>query len=309
MAIRLDIGIPTKNRASYVALLIQSLRAQTFQEWDLILVDDSDSGNELSQHHFLVELLKLIAHEGHRFLVIRGLQKGAPYGHNIALSVAKHPYLVRIDDDILLQPDFLEKLVEVVQKSKEPIGAVGGVYPDLSRWLEGKSGKPYLDNPEEGFFFFPIGSLNLLGLHQRTCYTKGEPVRVEHLYSTFLYNVTAVREVGGFPLCYSPFGEGEETDLTYRLHHCAYPLYVHPLALGWHLLAPKGGRRQKREDLPEYFEQDKSTLLKRIYAIKQGVFDYEKEKAQYRQFAQRYPPPAPSSLDVAYQSIVDKMFQ
>jgi GT2 family glycosyltransferase len=74
------------------------------------------------------------------------LTQGLDHGRNRAIAEARGDVLVLVDDDILVEPDWLAKLVAPFSsESAHSIGVVGGevvpVFPDgIPAWLEGTHG-------------------------------------------------------------------------------------------------------------------------------------------------------------------------
>ena len=67
---RLVIHICSKDRATEVALLLQSLRTQTFTDWNLLILDDA-SRVPLQQFYFINYLIQRLKLEGHDVKILR----------------------------------------------------------------------------------------------------------------------------------------------------------------------------------------------------------------------------------------------
>lgn len=114
----IDIMLCTKDRPTEVALLIQSLRTQTHQDWDLWIMDDR-SGIPLVQHHFLNAIINRLKLEGHMVVYIRneiryGVTKLRQKVVERILDEGHGEAILRLDDDNLLNPDYIERLVKVL---------------------------------------------------------------------------------------------------------------------------------------------------------------------------------------------------
>jgi len=70
---RISIHITTKDRHSEVAILLQSLRTQTYQAFDIMLLDDG-SGTPLTTHHPTMSLINRLKLENHKIKIIRNDQ-------------------------------------------------------------------------------------------------------------------------------------------------------------------------------------------------------------------------------------------
>lgn len=115
---KIDIMICTKDRPSELALLLQSLRTQTHQDFDIYIYDDR-SGMLIQQHHFLITLINRIKLEGHNVVIWRNQ---IPYGVTRLrrmmvekiMKIGKGEAILRLDDDNLLNPDYIERLIKVL---------------------------------------------------------------------------------------------------------------------------------------------------------------------------------------------------
>jgi len=239
----LGIGIPTRGRPGYVAALLGGLFCQTKRPDALCLVDD-DGG--LEKDSAIVHLLALFRRQGTRCGIVPGSQKGASPNHQIAMEWLETDLVLRLDDDLIpASPDYVERLYRLICGQAE-IGAVGGTYPKLDeepRDYRKALGKAGMTNRIEDM------RAGRVDLQFRNWQEAGEPVEAEHLYSSWIYRRAYLEAVGGFPDCYSRFGQREETDASVRL--CllgGYKLLVDPGAKAWHFLA-QGGRRPEQRAL------------------------------------------------------------
>ena len=127
---RITIHLPSKDRPTEVALLLQSLRTQTHKEWDLILLDDS-SGTPLFQHYFIIRMLDQLREENHRIKLLRN-------DHSYKVCKARNkiidnddygnPFVARLDDDTILEPDVLERLLKGINAGFD---MVSGLIPNF----------------------------------------------------------------------------------------------------------------------------------------------------------------------------------
>ncbi len=100
----ISIIIPTYNRAHLVKETLDSIIAQTFTDWECILVDDGSTDATVS-------ILKDYAKKDKRFKVFErssSQKKGANTCRNIGLKKAEGNYIVLFDSDDLMTEDHLE---------------------------------------------------------------------------------------------------------------------------------------------------------------------------------------------------------
>ncbi|WP_159071188.1 glycosyltransferase family 2 protein [Coprothermobacter proteolyticus] len=101
------VGIPFKNPGKDLLLAVKSVFAQTFENWELILINDgSDDGSE--------QLIKKI--QDPRVRVIEdGKNLGLPARLNQIIAESAGELLARMDADDAMHPRRLEKQVEIFQ--------------------------------------------------------------------------------------------------------------------------------------------------------------------------------------------------
>ncbi len=252
---RIGIGIPTKNRPEYLAIILCCLLHQTHKEWDLVLVDDGDDVPIDEQRNWQLQcLLREIKRQGHTTAIIPGDQAGPPQAHSLALRHLQHEWVLRLDDDLMPEPNYIEKLCQaLVYGDGQSLGAVGGIYPYLEdvRYFE--------DYPLD------VRSASLLERFdtkvQASLHRTARVFEVRHLYSSFLYRRELVERLG-FPTCYSELGHREETDISLRIRHSGFRLLVAADAIAWHFHAPGGGIRSFK-DAARLREQDEVVFTQR----------------------------------------------
>lgn len=114
------IGLPFYNAEKFIENAIVSILSQTYQNWELILVNDGSSDNSVNIAKKYVELDSRIR------LINDGENKKLPFRLNQIINEAKYDYIVRMDaDDIMhvnrlqIQLQFLEinKNVDLVSSS------------------------------------------------------------------------------------------------------------------------------------------------------------------------------------------------
>ena len=110
-----SIIIPTYNRAHLIGETLDSVLAQTYPNWECIVVDDGSTD----------DTAKLIANyisKDNRFRYHHRQDsriKGANACRNYGFEVSKGEFIKWFDSDDIMHPDFLEKQVEVLEQDKE----------------------------------------------------------------------------------------------------------------------------------------------------------------------------------------------
>lgn len=107
----ISIGIPFFNAEKYLEDAIKSVLAQTFQNWELILVDDGSTDRSLEiARAFTDPRIRIISDGDNRRL---------PYRLNQIINEAKHDFIARMDADDLMAVDRLEKQVKVLNENPQ----------------------------------------------------------------------------------------------------------------------------------------------------------------------------------------------
>jgi len=255
---RVSVTFITKDRPGFAFLCLSSLLAQSFREWDLVVVDDSDP--PLSRYVEFKFLFQLMEHYGHKVTLVEGQNLGITQGWQRGMELSDAPLGQRLEDDVWLEPTYLERLHRVIVRDGR-IAAVAGSNPN-----------PFHQNPRWEFTSFPnflvIQQDSLIPIDgQNTLLDTDKTYGVCHLHGLFMYRTEAVQAVGGFATHMSRFGHRDETDLTLRLYFAGYELLVCPWARLWHAEAPYGGSREDRDREAclrdeEAFQQRLATWIK-----------------------------------------------
>jgi glycosyltransferase involved in cell wall biosynthesis len=119
-----SIIIPTRNRPDDLKRLLDSIMAQTVLPNEIIVIDDS-SGVETKD---LVESVKeeFLA-KGVLVKYLRGGEKGVAQKRNIGAFHSTGDVCFFIDDDIILDKKYVEKILEVYEKYPNALGVAGHI--------------------------------------------------------------------------------------------------------------------------------------------------------------------------------------
>lgn len=104
---KVTIIMATYNRAKYILESIQSIQAQTYQDWECIIIDDG--GTDCTEQ-ILAPVLKQDSRFQY-FMRTPNYQKGLPGSRNYGLDLAKGEYIIFFDDDDIAHPQNLELCV------------------------------------------------------------------------------------------------------------------------------------------------------------------------------------------------------
>lgn len=110
---KISIVLPTYNGAEYLAQSIESVIGQTFQDWELIIVNDSSTDNTLS-------IANTYASKDDRIRVItNAVNKKLPESLNVGFREAKGEYLTWTSDDNYYLPDALMEMNDYLDGNED----------------------------------------------------------------------------------------------------------------------------------------------------------------------------------------------
>ncbi|WHY64618.1 glycosyltransferase family 2 protein [Neobacillus sp. SuZ13] len=108
----ISIITPSYNASLFIEQTINSVRKQTYQNWEMIIVDDCSSDNT-------PDILERFNKEDDRIHVIYLTQNGgAAVARNTALQHAKGRYVAFLDSDDCWKPEKLQKQLSFMQTNK-----------------------------------------------------------------------------------------------------------------------------------------------------------------------------------------------
>jgi glycosyltransferase involved in cell wall biosynthesis len=102
---KVSIVLPTFNRADTIVRAIRSVQAQTWQDWELIVVDDGSTDDTAA----------IIAGLDPRMILIRQPNRGFTEARNTAIRAASGEYCAFIDSDDEFLPHHLELCVAFLE--------------------------------------------------------------------------------------------------------------------------------------------------------------------------------------------------
>jgi len=116
----ISVIMPTYNRVWTITQAIGSVVAQTFGDWELIIIDDgSTDETEAAVVNFLLDT---------RIRYIKQANAGPIVARNNGAKLAKGEWLAFLDSDDAWLPEKLAKQWELVEQSAQPILVYGNYY-------------------------------------------------------------------------------------------------------------------------------------------------------------------------------------
>jgi glycosyltransferase involved in cell wall biosynthesis len=119
-----DVLIPTCGRKTGLAVVLTSLLGQTFVDFDVVISDQTADDEVYLDAIEIRTLIAALRWRGHRVETYRHLPcRGEAEQRAFLLSQSRDHYVHYIDDDVLLKPDTLARMLAVIQE--EQCGFVG----------------------------------------------------------------------------------------------------------------------------------------------------------------------------------------
>ena len=106
-----SIIVPIYNIEGYIRECIDSILAQTYPDFELILVDDGSKDN-------CGRICDEYAEKDVRIKVIHKENGGLTSARNAGLSVAKGDWIMHVDGDCWIEPDMIESLIEAAKATE-----------------------------------------------------------------------------------------------------------------------------------------------------------------------------------------------
>jgi len=113
---KVSVVITTYNRPERIHKAIQTVLNQTFQDFEIIVVDGARSAkNKIEVEKFKDKRIKYIPvrHSAVNYISYKGIQ----HSRNVGCKRARGKYIAMLDDDDLWEPTKLEKQIKVFEKN------------------------------------------------------------------------------------------------------------------------------------------------------------------------------------------------
>lgn len=123
-----SVIIPLYNKGKYIARALDSVFAQTYQDFEVIVVDDgsTDEGPDIVR-----------TYHGHRLRLIQQANSGPGAARNRGIKETNAKYVAFLDADDEWLPEYLRISHETLELHKECGFSVAGWYQDYSQTTEG----------------------------------------------------------------------------------------------------------------------------------------------------------------------------
>lgn len=251
---KLTINLVVYNGEKYIPYLLESLKNQTFKDFEMIVIDNASTDRT-------VEFIESgLENSGINYRLIKNSTNvGFSPGHNQAFKEVKTPYFILQNVDMYLMPDVLEKMINFLDAHPD----TAAIAPRLMRWdfervtAAFQVGSGLVSAAREGF----TSQIDAIGmklfrnrravewLTRQEWAKDGEDKEVKMIYEKTVQEVFGVS--GAFPMyrkslldkvllpgdnLFDPTYHSykEDLDLAYRLRNAGFVSYVLLDAVAYH---------------------------------------------------------------------------
>ncbi|MEJ7709179.1 MAG: glycosyltransferase family A protein [Pyrinomonadaceae bacterium] len=126
--------VPTYNTANYIQETLDSIFAQTFKDYEVVVVNDGSPDTE--------ELERVLAPYFSRITYIKQENRGWSVARNTAIRATQAPLIALLDSDDIWEPNYLAMQVAEMQRD----ATIDVLYPDAGTFGDSIfAGRTYMD--------------------------------------------------------------------------------------------------------------------------------------------------------------------
>ena len=229
---KFTVCVPTV-RPSTLASAVESIIAQTWPEWELLIIGQGDDAS-------LAEAGERQCQRDSRIRYIHLDERGLSRARNAGLRAATGDIIATTDDDCEAAPDWLETLARLFTRYPQ-VGAIGGglVAPHLSR-----------RKLETCLSFFPAEAI------YDPASSDSPPTGFGIVGANFAFRTSAAERIGAFDIYLGAgapdFPAAEDVDYRLRLSAAGVVVMSSPAPVIYHTYGARRGIRQNLANLRAY---------------------------------------------------------
>jgi len=234
----ISVVIPNLNGERLLPMCLNSLRTQTFKDFEVIVVDNGSSDSSLkllAESYPDVRVVALDKNYGFAFAVNRGIEAG--FGEFICL----------LNNDIDLDPKWMQAMYEALGEHPEA-GACG---PKMMRYWERERINVL------GIRLNSNGDVEIVGAGEED---RGQYDEVRYVFGVnagaSMYRRRMFDDVGLFDEAF--FASFEDVDLSFRAQLAGYKALYVPKSVAYHMV---GATIKKRKYQPTYLNNRNALLF------------------------------------------------
>ncbi len=149
--VRYSVIMPLYNKAPYVKKALDSIVAQTYKDWELIIVDDGSTDNSLE---VVKEFVMQYRDSNIKFQILQQANSGVAAARNNGVVASHGEFLCFLDADDWWEPTFIEEMDKLIAEYPD-----AGLY--ASNYVYYKPGKTHVAlNLPRGYINYPESYLH-----------------------------------------------------------------------------------------------------------------------------------------------------
>mgnify|MGYP000863859400 CR=1 FL=1 len=225
------VQIVTHNNERTIRACIESVKAQTLSSVDVVVIDNASS----DATRMIVKTL------GVSCIALKN-NRGYGAGHNVGLAQGNSTYVLTLNPDVIISPDFLQRLVSAMEDAGKQVGSA---QPLLYR-VEKMNEQSFIVD-SGGLYFNPARRQKLRFMGRNI---KLHPLVQQHIFgpdgAAAFYRRSMLRDIdlgnGIFDEDY--FMHKEDVDICWRAQLRGWKSLFVPKAVGYHIRTFRPGRRE-----------------------------------------------------------------
>jgi glycosyltransferase involved in cell wall biosynthesis len=207
---KVSVLIPTYNRITALAATLATLTAQSFRDFNVVVADQSEI--PVAAHPTIQTISRVLELHGNTVAVLQNLPRhGMAQQRQFLLDHSTGDYSLFLDDDVLLEPDALEKMTTAIEQENcgfTGMALIGLGYRDdvrpaeqhIELW-ESKVMPERIRPDSRAWERYKLhNAANMLHAAQRLPHAREQlyKYKVAWIGGCVLYNSAKLRETGGF---------------------------------------------------------------------------------------------------------------
>jgi glycosyltransferase involved in cell wall biosynthesis len=123
--VKISVVIPTRNRSECLKRLLHSILRQTVKPYEVIVVDD---GDDFKTKNLIQNIKKQFSEKGikiRHFMSPKTAIKSISRARNLGAAKAKGEVVVFLDDDVIIDQDYLKEILSVFESKPHALGVQG----------------------------------------------------------------------------------------------------------------------------------------------------------------------------------------
>lgn len=158
MSVSIGVVTRTKNRPVLLRRALESVIKQSYKNWHLVVINDGGNPDEVDS---LINYY-LIGNENKITVLHNAFSVGMEAASNLGLKVLDTDYAVIHDDDDSWSPEFMSRMLSVIEVEKQKLPSIKGVMCYSNRVIESVNGNFVTVNHTEPFnHWIPPGLISL----------------------------------------------------------------------------------------------------------------------------------------------------